>query len=127
MENSNAKERHGCVTAWLIFMIVVNSIVALLYLLGSGMIAENLPGVSGATILISGLLSIANVVFAVLLLQWKKIGFFGFAGISVVALALNVSSGMSVGQSLLGLVGVAILYGILQIKQNDKSAWENLE
>ncbi len=37
MEPSNEKtnelkERHGCVTAWLILMIITNSLIALLYL-----------------------------------------------------------------------------------------------
>lgn len=128
-ENSNdQKQRHGCVTAWLIFIIVANSIVALLYLLGGNMIAQNIPGgISTPFLIILGLLGVGNVFFAVLLLQWKKLGFWGFLGTSIVALFINLSIGMSVGQSLFGLVGIAILYGVLQIKQGDTSVWENLE
>lgn len=128
-ENSNdQKQRHGCVTAWLIFIIIANSIVALLYLLGGNMVAQNIPGgISTSFLIILGLLGVGNVFFAVLLLQWKKLGFWGFLGTSIVALFINLSIGMSVGQSLFGLVGIAILYGVLQIKQGDVSAWENLE
>ncbi|WP_430412929.1 hypothetical protein [Kordia sp.] len=127
-DNSNyEKQRHGCVTAWLVFIIIANSLMALLYLLGGGMITENLPGVATSILVILGLLGVGNVIFAVLLLQWKKIGFWGFLGTSIVVLFINISIGLGIGQSLFGLVGVAILYGILQIKQNDVTAWENLE
>lgn len=122
------KERHGCVTAWLVFAIIVNSLTALVYLFASDVIVKNLPHeVSQPMILLLGALSVANVVFAFLLLRWKKIGFWGFAVSSVAVLAINISIGLSVGQSLLGSVGLGILYGILQIKQNNSSAWENLE
>lgn len=121
------KQRHGCVTAWLVFIIVVNSLTALLYLFASDLITKNLPGdVSEAMIMLLGAIGIANVVFAFLLLRWKKIGFWGFILTSIAAFAINVSIGFGVGQSLLGLVGVAILYGILQIKQNNETTWENL-
>jgi hypothetical protein len=34
---------------------------------------------------------------------------------------------MSYVQSLFGLAGIAILYGILQMKKDDSSGWENLD
>jgi len=127
MENLN-KERHGCVTAWLVFMIVANSITAVLYLFASDLISEGLPnGISNSIILLLGVLGIVNIIFAILLLSWKKIGFWGFLFVSIVGLCINLSLGLGLGQSLLGLVGIAILFGILQIKKDDVSAWDNLE
>jgi hypothetical protein len=35
--------------------------------------------------------------------------------------------GVGIVQSMFGLVGIVILYGILQIKKDSKTAWENLE
>jgi hypothetical protein len=35
--------------------------------------------------------------------------------------------GMDIGSSLFGLVGIGILYAILQIKKNNVSAWEQME
>lgn len=123
-----SKQRHGCVTAWLVLMLVVNSLTALLYLFFSDMVTSALPAeVSPSLILALGLVGIANVVFAVLLLRWKKIGFWGFLITSVATLLINMNMGVSIVQSMFGLVGIAILYGILQIKGNGKSAWENLE
>lgn len=128
-ENPNVeKERHGCVTAWLVLMIILNSLTAVIYLFASDMITANLPGsISTSMVILLGIIGVANVVFAALLLQWKKMAFWGFAATSVITLLINVTHGISVGQSLLGLAGVAILYGVLQIKQNNVSAWDHLE
>jgi hypothetical protein len=40
---------------------------------------------------------------------------------------LNLNMGLGDGQSFIGLVGIVILYGILQIKKDGITAWENLE
>ena len=72
-------------------------------------------------------LAALNVVFAVLLLTWKKIGFWGFILTSLAAVAINLSLGLGIAQSLIGLLGIVILWAVLQIKQNDVSAWKNLE
>ena len=120
--------RHGCVTAYLIFMIIVNSILAIIYLFAGEIITDNLAGdVSAGIIIILGLVGIVNVICAVMLFQWKKWGFWGFIGTSIVALMINLSIGLGIGQSVAGLIGIAILYGILQIKKDNVSTWENLE
>jgi hypothetical protein len=128
-ENSNvAKQRHGCVAAWLILMIILNSLVAIIYLFASDMITKNLPGnVSTTMIILLGFIGIGNVIFSVLLFQWKKIGFWGFIVTSIAALIINLSIGLGTGQSVLGLVGIAVLYGVLQIKKDNVPAWDNLE
>ncbi len=122
------KQRHGCVTAWLILMIILNSLVAFLYLFFSDFFAENLPGtVSKSMLVVLAILGIANVVFAVLLFNWKKIGFWGFLVSAIATFIVNLKIGLGLGQSLFGLVGLGILYGILQIKKNNISTWQNLE
>ena len=128
-ENSSAaKQRHGCVTAWLIIMIIVNSLTAIIYLFASELIAKKLPGdVSTPMIILLGILGLINVGFSILLFQWKKIGFWGFTITSIGVLIINLSIGLGIGQSLFGLVGIAFLYGVLQIKKNDVTTWENLE
>ena len=127
-ENANtSKQRHGCVTAWLILMIIGNSLLAIIYLFASSFITKYLPGdVSMAMIILLGIIGIANVIFAIMLFQWKKIGFWGFIGTSVVAMVINFSIGTGVGQSLYGLIGIVILYAILQIKKDNVTTWENL-
>ena len=126
--NGNSKQRHGCVTAWLIFMIIANSLTAFLYLFAGDRIAQGLPGgISNTMLILFAVLGIANIVFSVMLLNWKKIGFWGFILSSIVALILNLSVGLGIAQSIFGLVGIAILYGVLQIKKDDVTAWENLD
>ena len=123
------KKRHGCVTAWLIFMIIANAGTALVYLFARELIMDNLPGVSDSPIfmILLSVLGIANVIFAMMLLKWKKIGFFGFIGSSIGAIIVNVSMGLDIVQSVSGLFGIALLYAILQIKENGVSAWDNME
>jgi len=122
------KQRHGCVTAWLIFMIVANSLSAGLYLFAKELITNSLPGVVSTPLIISlGILAIGNIVFSVMLFQWKKLGFWGFVLTTAGSLIINLTIGLSVGQSLFGLAGIAILYGVLQIKQGNVTAWENLD
>jgi hypothetical protein len=117
MENSDKnvttqRQRHGCVTAWLVIMIILNSLTAITYLFARDFITNNLPNVPKTMIVLLGIFGVANVIFAVMLFQWKKIGFWGFIVSSIVVLIINLSIGIGIGQSLLGLVGVAVLYGI---------------
>lgn len=122
------KQRHGCVTAWLVFAIIANSISALIYIFSSNLITDNLPvKVSTPMIVLMGIMSVANTVFAIMLLKWKKIGFYGAAITSIFALIINLSIGLGIGQSFLGLLGIVVLYAILQIKKDNVSAWDNLE
>ena len=132
MENLNEnvttqKSRHGCVTAWLIFIIAVNSIVACIYVFANDVISDSLPDDYQFIIILQGIISIANIVFAVMLFQWKKWGFWGFVISSAILFIVNLSTGVGIGQSVAGLAGVFILHGIMQIKKDDKTTWESLE
>ena len=92
------------------------------------MITKNLSmDVSNSMIILLGIICIANVIFSVMLFQWKKLGFWGFIITSIGAFIINLSIGLGIVQSLFGLVGIAILYGVLQIKKDNIPAWDNLE
>src|SRR5512133_1840059 len=99
-ENPNVpKQRHGCVTAWLILMIVANSLSAGLYLFAREMLTKSLPGeVSTPMIILLGICAIGNIIFSVMLFQWMKLGFWGFVVTTAAALIINMSIGLSVGQ-----------------------------
>lgn len=123
-----SKQRHGCVTAWLILMIIANSISAIAYLFMGDALSEALPEPIPTPMMYAlAIIGIANLIFAIMLLQWKKWAFWAFVGSGLITLGINLSIGIGIGQSLLGLVGVGILYAILQIKKDEKTAWENLE
>ncbi len=128
------KRRHGCLTAWLIFLIVANS----LGLLGNAYFALNpkvyettvaqqgLRAVPSLTFLLLTCLSALSIACAIALFKWKKWGFYGFLGVSVAAFIINLSIGINLVQSLLGFVGVALLYGVLNIGEGNKG-WTQLE
>ena len=122
------KSRHGCVTAWLVLMIIANSLTGLIYLLVPENISKLLPGeVPSLFFLVLGLIGISNVVFSMALFRWKLWGFYGFIVSSLAAFVINVYIGLGTGQAIFGLAGIAILYGILQIKKDNISAWNFME
>ena len=118
------KQRHGCVTALLIIIIFINSISTILYLFASEVIAKNYPyGISTVFVI----LSICNVIFSILLFNWASFGFWGFVITSSAIFLVNLNIGVGIGRSLLGLAMIAILYGVLQIKENGVTGWDHLE
>ncbi len=123
---AEGKQRHGCLTAWLVLMIVANSATALVYLLGSAAIRQSLPNTPTWVFPVLATLGIFNVVCSVALLQWRKWGFFGFIVSALAAFGVNLTIGLSVVQACFGLLGVAILYAVLQIG-NENKGWPQLE
>jgi hypothetical protein len=119
-------ERHGCVTAWLIFMLIANSIITLIYLLRATRVMQPLK-ISIIPMIALIIVGILNVICSIMLLQWKKIGFYGFFITSIAAFIINISIGISPLRAIIGLAGFAILYGILQIKNNGFSTWSYLK
>jgi len=127
-EEASPKQRHGCVTVWLGFIIVASLGTAVLYLLGSEGIARQLHIEDQAWILfILAGLCILNVVFAVALLNYKKWGFYGFTVNSGLAIVANLMCGLG-PRSFTGVIGVIILFGILQIRDSaGVKGWDRLE
>jgi len=123
---SEGKKRHGCLTAWLILMIIANSLAALMYLFGTEMVRRALPNLPGWTFPVLVVFSLFNVVCAVFLFQWKKWAFYGFCLSAAVALVVNMTVGLGILRSLLGLIGVLLLYAVLQIGKENKG-WPQLD
>jgi hypothetical protein len=126
---TDEKVRHGCVTAWLIFSMVVNSITALSYILFGDAIADAIPG-GGAEpwmLIALAVIGMINVVSCVLLFKWKKIGFFIFIGTSLITLGINLAMGINIMQCGMGLFGVFLLYVVLQIKEKNVTAWDQMD
>jgi len=120
------KKRHGCLTAHLILIIVANSLTAIATPMSVQNIRQAIPGFPTWVVWPIALMAILNVVFAVALFNWKKWGFFGFCGTATIAFALNIYSGVGIGQSIVGLAGVAILFLVLQIG-GERKGWVQLD
>lgn len=120
------KQRHGCLTAWLVLIIVANALVGVVYIATAGTMTST-GAVPGWAIPILILLSLVNVGLAISLFMWKRWGFYGFIVTSLIALVVNLAIGLSIAQALFGLVGVAVLYGVLQIGNESSKGWPQLD
>ena len=134
------KQRHGCLTAWLILMIIFGVLGAIGAFAGNFLqdfIMQNNPDAAAqmgeipqTNPFLAAILSLMSVVVAVFLFQWKKWAFWLYLGVAALSFIVNAVS-LGVGMALMGLVGgaigVGILYGVLQIKQGGLSGWQNLE
>lgn len=117
----NLKQRHGCVTAWLWIVIVINLIMFLTFC--SQMLSASLSDIMwGNGVLAS--LALVNVLSAILLMRWNRWGLY--------LLALNVLAGIGCNVCILGLglyevlpsaLGIFIYCCILQIRKDGVSAW----
>lgn len=120
------KERHGCLTAWLILMILANGFTALVTPLSVASIQETLPNFPTWVVWPITLIAVLNVAYAVALFNWKKWGFYGFVLNAVLAFGLNLYAGIGIPQAIIGLFGIAVLYGVLQIG-SPKSGWAQMD
>ena len=112
---AEGKQRHGCLTAWLVIMIVANAATALLYLVGSAAIRQRFAAAPAWAFPVLIAAGVGNIICAIALFRWKKWGFFGALALAVVIFVINLIVGLSVIETVLGFIGVAILYGVLQI------------
>jgi hypothetical protein len=115
--------RHGCLLAWIILMIVSNALTAVITPFSMAALQQagtNVPGMpemkmSGLNIALVVVCCLANVLFAVALLRWRKWGFYGFLVTTLIALANNLMIGLGIGVSIFGLLGIIVLYAVLQL------------
>ena len=124
--NFSKRKRHGFTSFWIILSLIGFIIIGAVYLFSPQLIAQNL-NVSNNMIMVYGIVSMVGVLGNILLLCWKKIGFWIFIGISAISLILNLVIGLNIGQALFGLIGIAIMWGVLKIRKNGKTTWEQLE
>ncbi len=121
---TNQPQRHGCLTAFLLFMIVVNLLVSGSYLVFSNRI--RLPNAPYWMPYLLGFGCALNVVFAIALFRWKKWAFYAVCIAAVISLFSNLWIGIPLFNSALGLAGPALLYGVLQIGKENKG-WSQLK
>ena len=117
-EETEEPQRHGCLTTWLILVVVVN--VGLAFFLNS------LQGTDATDKISYIIAAIISVVGAVLIWNWKKIGFWIFAGVSVLGFIFGLIAG-EFGTAIQSLAPLAILYIALQKESNGVSGWNNLK
>jgi len=117
-----SKKRHGCLTAYLIFMLIANSATALII---SGMIISYAEPMNWALPILT-IACFFNLACVIAILKWKKWGFWGFSVSAIFIFGVNLSIGTPLGSSIGGLFGIAVLYGVLQIGKDNKG-WSQLD
>ena len=119
--NPQQKVRHGCLTAYLILMIWGG--LATLYT-SYGLIQSQTMPLWQKLFAVSA--TISSIIWIIALFKWKKWGFWGWC-LTVVALIIyNLMVGDSIVAAFYPLVGLGILYGVLQIGGENKG-WNQLE
>lgn len=118
-EQARRAKRGGCLTAWLILNLVANVTLAGIYLLtflgasAAGPASTDIPSVY---FLIFGLFGLVDVAGAILLLLWKKLGFYLIVGAVVASIVVSFPAGLyktNIVSIFAPLVGVAILYYLM--------------
>lgn len=125
-EQSHLKQRHGCVTAWFVLMLIANIYTVFTYFAVRDLFEETY-GNKVKLVYILMALSIINLFMIFLLFKWKRAGFYGIVATGLIACFINITLGLPAYTILIGLAGIGILFGILQIQQNGSSAWNQLE
>ena len=127
---AEGKKRHGCLTAYLVLMIIANSALALIYL--ASMVSEdvrsNLPDGPKWLFPVSLVTASFNLICSIALLRWKEWGFWGYCVSAAVSFVINleVFGQRGFGQSILGLGGLFALYGVLHIG-GENAGWSQLD
>lgn len=129
MENNTLpKQRHGCLTAWLIFMMIGNCLNSVMsFILDPSFFKPQGIEITKEELIIGGVLSIFSLAFAIGLWFWKKWAFYGLALSSALMFFTNLNRGMDIMTASLSFIGLLLLYTILQIKREDTSGWDQLE
>ena len=120
------KKRHGCLTAYLVLAIILNSATALLYLFGAGAIKRSSPNIPDWAFPVLIVLVLFNLACAIALLRWKKWGFWGLVASAAVTLGVNLTIGLGLSSAVVGVLGVLFLYGVLHIGKDNKG-WPQLD
>ncbi len=120
------KTRHGCVTAWLVIVILVNTFVALVGIILREEFQRRFPAEISWLIPVMTVIALANVICAVALLNWKLWGFIGMWVIAAGGVALNLYIGASLTDIASWVVGPALATVLLQLGDR-KTTWSQLE
>jgi hypothetical protein len=121
------KTRHGCLTAYLIFMIVVLVPSVALYLFFPAAVQRTNPEIPPGGRFIFALVGAVQIFCMVAIWRWKKWGFYVFMTFGLLFGAFNAILTGSVLTFLTAPISILLLYGILQIGGPERKAWSQLE
>lgn len=119
------RERNGCISFWLWIAIIANIALSIFYAVSMFNVG------TGEMALGFGLCSIfgvVNVLSAILLLRWNKVGFYIMVVSSIMAIIINIFVLKMEPVTMVGsLFAIIIWWAILQMKKDGVSAWSQLQ
>ena len=126
MTNNDLKQRHGCVTFWLWLVLLVNLGSVLMQVVNLFDPEETVYPVWTVVLLV--LLASCNVVASLLLMRWRKLGFYLFVASALAELVVGLLLlDLHPVQSVTLLFNIAIWWAVLQIRSDGRSAWSQRE
>jgi hypothetical protein len=127
LENSSEikeKSRHGCLTAYLVILIIGNLVTLVFRLLSSLAPGNKVPVLA---IIAYSLLALFIIVCAAAVYNWKKWGVWGLCAVAVINFVTSIISGELLIISIFQLVVIlGILFWVLNIG-GDNKGWPQLE
>lgn len=122
------KQRHGCLTAWLIYLMLSYSIVSMGLFFGSDIIVQKFQYIESENLLlIVASIAILNVLFILMLLKWFKLGFWGLLSTSTLLFIIQIMNCNNLLTPIITAIVILIMYGLLKLKKRNVSGWDNLE
>ena len=106
------RDRGGCLTAFLVLMMIANPLVGLMYVVTGDTIKRTLHAPDWAIPVLT-IASLVNFACAVGIWKWKKWGVFGAVAMAAIGLVVNFTIGIQPMQAIFGLVGPAILIALV--------------
>lgn len=105
--------RGGCLSTLLVVMIIANAFTAFTYLLRPGTVLAVVPTASLGYLHMLGVVALANVAFALMIWNWRRIGFWGIIVSTLVTFVINFSNNLA-GFGVVGLILPIILAWLLR-------------
>ncbi len=116
------RKRHGCLTVYLILGGLLTALAVLSNLTATDSIAAFYTSdFASPGIVIQGLLGIGLLISFGAMWYWKRWGLFLYIGLAATGFVINLLVGVSVGASLIGVAGAAIMIFLV------RRQWGNFE
>lgn len=122
------KQRHGCLTAWLVYLMISNSIVSLGLFYNINSIVQRFKYIKSENLLlIVASIQILNVLFLFMLLKWFKLGFWGFLSTSTLLFIIQIMNTKNILTPITTVIVMLITCGLLKLKKRNVTGWGNLD
>lgn len=101
--------RGGCLTAFLVFIVLANAVTVLFYLIYAEQVRILFPRLSSGGLFALWFGALLNIAFAIMVWQWRRVGVYGLIILALLVFPFNLYIGIPAVQAMIGLLGPVIL------------------